>query len=209
MQMKPSRIWLLKDTEIHLVLLADMKDQVITGALEPEIHIAGEAKHVVLDFIAGELPAWRDRADRPSVKAEDKLTEQLCDHLNSSARHAAGIDRFRFHTEAADQTSPSRSIDLAIKPHGSVLIVDGRRNTIFDTILPIECKRLPTPQGSDRDPREYVYSAKKSTGGIQRFKEGNHAALHRLAGMIGEPPAGPWAICRDWSSTMALRRWLG
>jgi len=33
--------------------------------------------------------------------------------------------------------------------------------------MPIECKRLPTPKGDDRDEREYVFSEHTSTGGIQ------------------------------------------
>ncbi|HUP77057.1 MAG TPA: hypothetical protein VM260_00760, partial [Pirellula sp.] len=53
--------------------------------------------------------------------------------------------------------------------------------------FPIECKRLPMPCPSDkkRDEREYVVNANGSTGGIQRFKEGNHGAAHDFAGMIG------------------------
>jgi len=49
---------------------------------------------------------------------------------------------------------------------------------------PIECKRLPTPEGKDRDEREYVFSRHSTTGGIQRFKNGHHGAAHRLAAMI-------------------------
>lgn len=165
--------------------LSEAKDQVVTGTLEPDIYPPGQVKDFLLDFVADELPHWRDRFDRPAAVAEDKLTELLCDHLNNAARHKPGLDHFRFHAEAADQGNPGRSIDLAAKPLGANLIIEGRRHSIFDTILPIECKRLPTPRGSDRDPREYVYSDKKSTGGIQRFKEGHHGALHKVAGMIG------------------------
>jgi hypothetical protein len=50
--------------------------------------------------------------------------------------------------------------------------------------LPIECKRLPTPKGKDRDEREYVINRNASTGGIQRFKAGDHAARHSTAAMI-------------------------
>jgi hypothetical protein len=51
--------------------------------------------------------------------------------------------------------------------------------------LPIECKRLPTPKGKDRDEREYVISGHRTTGGIQRFKAGYHGAAHLLGAMIG------------------------
>jgi hypothetical protein len=167
------------------VLLADANGQITAGQLGPRIHLPTTAKHAILDFISEELPRWRDRPDRPRAQAEDRLTEQLCDHLNTSAYQSVGFDHIRFHTEAGDEQNANRTIDLSVKPLGATLVIEGRRSTIFDTILPIECKRLPTPPGTNRDHREYVFSAAKSTGGIQRFKEGNHAAAHGLAAMIG------------------------
>ena len=62
--------------------------------------------------------------------------------------------------------------------------IDGRRHVDFDPLLPIECKRLPTPTG-DRDEREYVFTKDGTTGGIQRFKAGLHGANHTLGAMIG------------------------
>ena len=167
------------------MLLADTKGQVAAGQLEPEIHLPATAKHAILDYIAGELSNWRDHPDRPSEQAEDRLTEHLCDYLNSVAYHSRHFDHFQFRTETGDEKNASRTIDLSVKPSGATLIIEGRRSTIFDTILPIECKRLPTPPGTNRDHREYVFSDKKSTGGIQRFKEGNHAATHTIGAMIG------------------------
>jgi len=41
------------------------------------------------------------------------------------------------------------------------------------------------PNDKKRDEREYVINAYGSTGGIQRFKEGNHGAAHDFAEMIG------------------------
>jgi hypothetical protein len=64
-------------------------------------------------------------------------------------------------------------------------------------LLPIECKRLPTPKEKDRDEREYVVTAPpRTTGGIQRFKLGYHGAAHRLGAMI--------AYVQD----MTLSHWL-
>jgi hypothetical protein len=51
--------------------------------------------------------------------------------------------------------------------------------------LPIECKRLPIPEDRARDKREYLFSAKSSTGGVQRFKAGHHGASHDKGVMIG------------------------
>jgi hypothetical protein len=94
-------------------------------------------------------------------------------------------------------------VDLAVRPIGRELVIEGRRSTIFDTILPIECKRLPTPTGTDRDEREYVFSSKKSTGGIQRFKEGHHAATHELAGMIAYVQRD---TCEAWKT--CITHWI-
>src|SRR3546814_2402496 len=75
--------------------------------------------------------------------------------------------------------------------------------TEYQTLLPIECKRLPTPTGTDRDEREYLYSRFSTTGGVQRFKAGHHAASHARAAMIG------YVQGRDipaWS--VQLDRWI-
>ena len=90
----------------------------------------------------------------------------------------------QFRTEVPDEVRRGRSIDLALKPCGVALVIEGRRHTQFDTLLPIECKRLPTPRERDRDEREYVATATGSTGGMQRFKLGLHGAAHRVAAMI-------------------------
>jgi hypothetical protein len=167
------------------VLLADTKGEVAAGELEPQIHLPSTAKHAILNFIARELANWRDHPQRPSEQAEDRLTEHLSDHLNSAAYRSSDLSHIQFRTETGDETNTGRTIDLSVKPLGATLMIEGRRSTIFDTILPIECKRLPTPPGTNRDHREYVFSAKKTTGGIQRFKAGHHAAAHTFAAMIG------------------------
>lgn len=51
-------------------------------------------------------------------------------------------------------------------------------------LFPIECKRLPTPKGKDRDEREYVTNEPGTTGGIQRYKFSHHGAEHTFAAMI-------------------------
>jgi hypothetical protein len=66
-----------------------------------------------------------------------------------------------------------------------VIWIAGREYSEYRTLLPIECKRLPTPTGRGRDEREYVFSQFSSTGGIQRFKAGHHAAARARAAMIG------------------------
>ena len=71
-----------------------------------------------------------------------------------------------------------------MKPRGAALVVEGRRHSQFDSLFPIECKRLPTPKEKDRDEREYVFTEPSTTGGIQRFKFGYHGAAHQFGAMI-------------------------
>lgn len=202
-------------------MLADFHNIVQAGRLEAEVQLPGAARYALLDFIADELPRWRDHPHRKPATSETVLTDQLCDHLNSAARTAPGVNWFQFRTEVPDEARRGRAIDLASKPCGAVLIIEGRRHTQFDTLLPIECKRLPTPKEKGRDEREYVVTAAGSTGGVQRFRFGHHGSTHRVAGMIGyvqeQTPAywlsrvNGWIralgkeVGTDWSSSDCLR----
>jgi hypothetical protein len=166
-------------------MLADQGEaRASSGALQSDLYLPETTKLALIDFIANELPKWRDRPDRPEVEAEDQLTGQLCRHMNEACRQP-GWDHFQFGAEVPDEINKGRTIDLAAAPSSGTLCIGERRYSIFDVILPIECKRLPTPKGKNRDEREYVFSQHKSTGGIQRFKAGHHGSNHRLCAMIG------------------------
>jgi len=189
-------------------LLANRSDtSVESGTLSADVQRPATFPYELLNFIANELPRWRDRADRPRETSETILTSHLCTHLNGVARHAAGWDSVQFKVEAPDEEHKGRKIDLVASPCGATICIQGRRHTEFDTLMPIECKRLPTPKGKDRDEREYAVSRYSSTGGIQRFKEGSHGAAHRLAGMIGyvqEETTGFWeARVAGWIKDLA------
>lgn len=138
----------------------------------------------LLNFIKDELPRWRDRPERKRETSETHLTSQLCIHLNSATRHSPGWDILQFLTEVPDEEAKGRRIDLVPAPSNATIWIEGRRHLDFDTLLPIECKRLPTPKGKDRDEREYIFSQHSSTGGIQRFKAGHHGARHAQGAMI-------------------------
>ncbi len=140
--------------------------------------------YMLLDFIKDELPRWRDRGDRKKEAAETALTSQLCAHLNSAARHSNGWDFLQFRIEEPDEQMKCRKVDLVPAPCDTAVWIEGRRHVDFDSMLPIECKRLPTPKDKKRDEREYVFSRQTSTGGIQRFKAGHHGACHKLGAMI-------------------------
>lgn len=165
-------------------MLAETSKDVQSGRLDQQIHLPCTAKSELVDFIARELPLWRDALDRPDKRAEAVLTEHLCDYLNGAAYHSTEWSHVQFRTEIADETHGGRTIDLAVKPRGVSLVIEGRRHSQFDALFPIECKRLPTPKERNRDEREYVITKYGTTGGIQRFKFGHHGASHKFAAMI-------------------------
>ena len=155
-----------------------------SGALSEEMHLPATSLYGLLDFITEELPRWRDRTDRKRETSETSLTSQLCAHLNSAARHSGGWDFLQFRIEEPDEQTKGRKIDLVPAPCDATVWIEGRRHVDFDPLLPIECKRLPTPKAKERDEREYVINRHASTGGIQRFKAGHHGAGHKLGAMI-------------------------
>lgn len=168
------------------------------GTLDGSVQKPATFLHELITFIGDELPRWRDRPDRPADTSETALTSRLCAHLNSTARHAAGWDLLQFRVEEPDERQAGRKVDLVPAPAGTTIFIEGRRHTDFDSLLPIECKRLPTPARRDRDEREYVISRNSSTGGIQRFKDGSHGAAHALGAMIGyvqEETLSHWVAC--------------
>ncbi|CAM5584792.1 hypothetical protein ACFSUK_00835 [Sphingobium scionense] len=155
------------------------------GALSVGIHQPGEWLSALVGFIGGALAGWRDDPAREAATGETKLTAQLCSRLNSLSRHAPGWDFIQFKREEPDEADGRRAIDLAVAPSGAIIWIEGREYTEYRTLLPIECKRLPTPAAADRDEREYLISRFSSTGGIQRFKAGHHGGSHSRAAMIG------------------------
>lgn len=167
------------------------------GALKDDIHKPQTFLHELIGFISAELPAWRSREDRKAATAETALTSQLCAHLSSASRHNGGWDSLQFRVEEPDENRPGRRVDLVAAPRGPAIVVEGRRYIDFDTLLPIECKRLPTPKDKDRDEREYVFCKNASTGGIQRYKAGHHGSNHLLGAMIGYVQA---ESPTDWST---------
>lgn len=177
------------------------------GNLHREIQKPATFRHELIAFIANELPNWRDRADRKPETAETSLTSQVCAHLNSVARHSPGWDILQFRVEEPDEDQRGRKIDLIAAPSGTTITIEGRAHVDFDSLMPIECKRLPTPTGTGRDEREYVITKDGTTGGIQRFKEGRHGAAHNVGAMIAyvqDGTAETWdARVAGWISALA------
>lgn len=148
-----------------------------------------------VDFVRSQIASWRDDPKRLERTAEDELTVQLCDFLDSTARAVFPMVRFSREEPQAGQ----RKVDLAAKPVSAVVIL-GRHYTIYDAVIVMECKRLPAP-APDRK-REYVSGGTKTTGGIQRFKLGVHGAKHATGMMIGYIQEGDerswWRTINDW-----------
>jgi len=165
-------------------MIADGSTSGAYGKLAAGIVDEGRSRSAILDFIQDQLPRWRDRPDRRRRSGETALTSDLCAHLNSAARRSPGWDCLQFRQEQADEANANRKIDLIAAAAGDALLVEGRCYSDFDTILPIECKRLPIPPSNKRDEREYVITEGGCQGGIQRYKEGQHGAAHERAALI-------------------------
>lgn len=188
-------------------MLADQSPEVQQGAFADDIQLPSSAKLEILRFIAAELPNWRDDPERADNAGETILTEQLCEYLQNAAYQSNDWSHINFRTETSDETDGRRKIDLTVKPLGAALIIENRRHTKYDSLFPIECKRLPTPDGKDRDEREYVTNEPKTTGGIYRFKFEHHGASHNFAAMIGyvqEQDFAHWKTqINDWILALA------
>jgi hypothetical protein len=154
------------------------------GRLSDDLHLPTEWRASLIAFIADTLPSWRDDPLRPAATAETVLTAQLCALLNSASRKSRGWDYLQFRMEEPDEVVRGRAIDLVAAPLGQLIWIDGRRYSHYEPMLPLECKRLPTPTGRERDEREYLYSRHGSRGGVQRFKAGDHGAAHAHAAII-------------------------
>ena len=172
------------------------------GSLRSGLHQPAEWLSALVSFMGGVLPGWRDDPAREQATGETKLTAQLCARLNSASRHTPGWDFLQFRREEPDEVDRRRAVDLVVAPRGEVIWIEGQEYTEYRALIPIECKRLPTPSGSERDEREYLISRFSSTGGVQRFKAGHHGAGHERAAMIGYVQAhdiGHWqSELDDW-----------
>src|ERR1700677_310946 len=186
-------------------MLADERETgVQSGGLTSDLHRPATWLTALIDFIADQLPIWRARSDRARVAGEAALTAQLCAHLNSAARKSPGWDVLQFRMEEPDEVKRSRRVDLAPAPAGETIWIEGRRSADFDPLLPLECKRLPTPAGRGRDKREYLRVSKGSTGGVQRFKPGHHGGAHIRGATLGYVQAGSIG---SWIKQIDL--WIG
>jgi hypothetical protein len=132
-----------------------------------------------LDFIRSELRTWRNDVDRLPEESEEKLNAQLCKYLNVSAR--SRFPMVHFHHEEKQATT--RRVDISALPIRTE-VIETTTYSIYDPVLVIEGKRLPTPGGEARR-MEYVSGGRNCTGGIQRFKLGVHGVKLNTVAMVG------------------------
>lgn len=186
--------------------------QIQSGSITQSFFLESASLFKLIDFIASELPRWRDRPERKPETSETVLTSKFCAHMNSASRNSKW-DYIQFRTEEADDVASGRKIDLVPAPCGCVVWIDGKKHYDFDPLLPIECKRLPIPRSTKRDKMEYLHSRYSSTGGVARFKEGHHGASHKLGAMIGfiqDEAILPWEErLSRWTSVLVRAKKLG
>jgi hypothetical protein len=141
-------------------IFGDQSFPPVSGILDRTVQVPNTFCREVIEFLAEQLPHWKQRLSADErQESEILLTDKLRSHLNSMARHTVGMDVLQFGTEVPDELVRGRAIDLAAKPCGVVLVIQGRAYGDFEIILPVECKRLPIPKSKERDEREYIYSA--------------------------------------------------
>jgi len=146
--------------------------------------------HAIVALIESELTVWRDRPQRPPFQDEPKLNQSLCLHLNRAARHG-GFDVIAFAQEPIQ--AGSRRGDIGVMAPGTITVA-GRDYEDFVQLLPIECKRMPTPPDKRRSDCEYVHGLPgHRNGAIERFKHGLHGPDNKRAMII--------AYVQDKSST--------
>jgi hypothetical protein len=151
------------------------------GTPDAELLNQGAFYQAIVCLIEQELPVWRDRPLRPPFQDEPKLNQSLCLHLDSTARHR-GFDSIRFVQEGIQ--AGSRRTDIGVMVPGTI-IVEGRDYEDFIQLLPIECKRLPTPPDKRRSDFEYIHGlAGHRSGAIERFKYGLHGPTNQQAMII-------------------------
>ena len=138
---------------------------------------------LTLEFIREQLPAWRDDPRRPTNGSEKELNWSLCNFLEVKSREHLPMARF---THEVPQTA-RRTVDIGVHGLDEPTTIGTRPYGIDEPFLVIECKRLPSPSGKDRE-REYVsgfHANGSPTGGIQRFKLSLHGSQVEVAAIVG------------------------
>lgn len=164
-----------------------------------------------IDFVSDALIPWSQDTERQKGQAEHQLNE---DTLNTQFFHfiqgyakQVGFDMVTFGREMPQKGQ--RKADFSISPYLPTTI-HGTRYNCYEPFLVIEGKRLTSKLPKNRK-REYLTGeGKKTSGGIQRFKLGEHGANHEVAVIVGyvqsNLPLSWLGIINDWVEELAKQR---
>lgn len=149
------------------------------GALSDDALQHNLSFKAIVSFIGKQLPLWSTDPDTPKNEAENALNESLCGFLSIQARHDLPLCHFMHEASQRGR----RRIDLAAKPVKHIL-VEGHLYTKNDPVFVIEGKLLPPP-GKKREIEYLTGLDGEITGGVQRFKLGEHGGKLDEAAIVG------------------------
>lgn len=152
---------------------------VASGTLSDDVLPHNLSFEAIVCFVRKQLPLWRVDPDTPINEAENGLNESLCGFLSIHARDYLPLCHFMHEASQRGR----RRVDVAAKPIKHIL-VEGHLYTKNDPVFVIEGKLLPPP-GKKRE-REYLTGLDgEITGGVQRFKLGEHGGKLDEAAIVG------------------------
>jgi hypothetical protein len=133
----------------------------------------------IVCFVRKQLPLWGADPDTPRNVAENYLNESLCGFLDIQSRNDLPLCHFMHEVSQRGR----RKVDVAAKPVQHIC-VEGHIYTKNDPVFVMEGKLLPPP-GKKRE-REYLTGLDgEITGGVQRFKLGEHGGKLDEAAIVG------------------------
>ena len=152
---------------------------VSSGTLSDDVLPHNLSLETIASFVRKQLPLWAADPDTKKNEAENGLNESLCGFLDIQSRKDLPLCYFMHEASQRGR----RKIDVAAKPIQHIL-VEGHLYTKNDPVFVIEGKLLPPP-GKKRE-REYLTGLDgETTGGVQRFKLGEHGGKLNEAAIVG------------------------
>lgn len=184
------------------MIAQELPDHPFVGIPDATVLDADAFHEAIVTFIEQELPVWWGRHRHRGITDEPNLNQTLCLHLNSASRRQC-FDAVQFLQEPMQDAS--RRADIGVFPSGTIM-VEGRSYEDIEQLLPIECKRLPTPPDKKRSDCEYVHGKLgHRTGAIERFKHCLHGPRNGRAMIIGYVQSGTFDQWLDYINSRLLK----
>lgn len=154
-------------------------ESVSSGTLSDDVLPHNLSLETIVCFVRKQLPLWKADPDTPTSEAENGLNESLCGFLSIQARDYLPLCHFMHEASQRGR----RRVDVAAKPIQRIL-VEGHLYTKNEPVFVIEGKLLPPPR--KKREREYLTGLDgEITGGVQRFKLGEHGGKIDEAAIVG------------------------